>query len=131
LAAQEAAIGGGGTGLEQDTAFHLAIAEAAHNDLLVTIVKYINHAIRETREWSLRARSGTTNSVAHHHHILAAIASHKPEAAQLAMAEHLEDVQVMALRWLRERAADLGPDLDRRPPLVPARAADRDSAESN
>ncbi|HVC82961.1 MAG TPA: FadR/GntR family transcriptional regulator [Chloroflexota bacterium] len=130
LAAQEAAIASGGTGLEQDTAFHLAIAEAAHNDLLVTIVKYINHAIRETREWSLRARSGTTNSVAHHHHILAAIAGHKPEAAQTAMAEHLEDVQMMALRWLRERAADLGSDHDRRPLLARTQAPGRESAES-
>ncbi|HXT37866.1 MAG TPA: FadR/GntR family transcriptional regulator [Chloroflexota bacterium] len=130
LAAQEAAIAGGGTGLEQDTAFHLAIAEAAHNDLLVTIVNYINHAIRETREWSLRARSGTTNSVAHHHHILTAIAGHKPEAAQTAMAEHLEDVQMMALRWLRERAADLGSDHDRRPLLARTQTAGREAVES-
>ncbi|MGH2410562.1 MAG: FCD domain-containing protein [Chloroflexota bacterium] len=85
--------------------------------------------MRETREWSLRARSGTANSVAHHHHILAAIAGHKPKAAQSAMAEHLEDVQVMALRWLRERAEDLGPDLDRRPSFVPARAVGRESAD--
>ncbi|HVA89054.1 MAG TPA: FadR/GntR family transcriptional regulator [Chloroflexota bacterium] len=118
--AQESAVTAGGTGLEQDTAFHFAIAQASHNDLIVTIVSYINHALRETREWSLRARSGSANSLMHHHRIVTAIAGHDPAGAQAAMAEHLEDVQVMALRWLRERAVDLGPELEPHP--LPSRA---------
>jgi len=109
LRAQEVAVAAGGTGIEQDTAFHFAIAQASHNDLLVTIVCNINEALRETREWSLRARSGAANSMRHHHRILSAIAKHDATAAQAAMAEHLEDVQVMALRWLKERAMDLAP----------------------
>jgi GntR family transcriptional repressor for pyruvate dehydrogenase complex len=120
--AQESAVAAGGTGLEQDTAFHFAIARASHNDLIVTIVSYINHALRETREWSLRARSGSTNSIMHHHRIVTAIANRDPAGAQAAMAEHLEDVQMMALRWLRERTADLGPELDRHPLLSRSRA---------
>lgn len=122
---QEAVVAAGGTGLEQDTAFHFAIAQATHNDLLVTIVSYINEALRETREWSLRARSGTASSIGHHHRIHAAIAAHDADAAQAAMAEHLEDVQVMALRWLKERAVDLAPELDQNPRLGRSRGGER------
>lgn len=121
--AQETAVAAGDTGLEQDTAFHFAIAQASHNDLIVTIISYINHALRETREWSLRARAGSANSLMHHHRILAAITAHDPAEAQTAMAEHLEDVQVMALRWLRERAVDLGPDFEQHPLLSRAKTA--------
>jgi GntR family transcriptional repressor for pyruvate dehydrogenase complex len=109
---QERVVASGGTGLEQDTAFHFAIAGASHNDLLVTIVSYINEALRETREWSLRARAGSAASIRHHHCILSAIASHDAPGAQAAMAKHLEDVQVMALLWLKERAVDLTPERD-------------------
>ena len=122
---QAEAVEAGETGLEQDTAFHFAIARASHNDLIVTIVAYINNALRETREWSLRARSGSANSLIHHQRILTAIADHDPAAAQTAMAEHLEDVQVMALRWLKERAMDLSPDLDQHPLLSRTRGAAR------
>jgi GntR family transcriptional repressor for pyruvate dehydrogenase complex len=113
VALQERAVADGGTGLEQDTAFHFAIARATHNDLLVTIVSYINEALRETREWSLRAHSGTASSIRHHHCILAAIASHDAHTAQFAMADHLEDVKMMALRWLNERVVDLAPGAER------------------
>ncbi len=110
IADQERAVDGGGTGLEQDTAFHFAIAEATHNDLLVTIVSYINEALRETREWSLRAYTGTASSIQHHHCIMTAIAAHDSRAAHTAMADHLEDVKTMASRWLHERVVDLAPD---------------------
>ncbi len=102
--AQERVVAAGGTGIDEDTAFHFAIARASHNDLVMTIIGYINSALRETREWSLRARSGAERSIRHHHNILNAIAAHDAQAAQAAMAAHVEDVQVMALQWLRERA---------------------------
>lgn len=104
LRAQEEVVARGGTGIDEDTAFHFAIARASHNDLIMAIVGHINTALRETREWSLRARSGTEGSIRHHHNILSAIAAHDAQAAQTAMAAHVEDVQVMALRWLQERA---------------------------
>jgi GntR family transcriptional repressor for pyruvate dehydrogenase complex len=104
LRMQEGIVAMGGTGIDEDTAFHFAIARASHNDLVVTIIGHINTSLRETREWSLRARSGAEASIRHHHNILAAIARHDPQAAQAAMAAHVEDVQVMALRWLQERA---------------------------
>ncbi len=104
---QEEVVAAGGTGIDEDTAFHFAIARAAHNNLILIIVHHINDALRESREWSLRARTGARRS---HHNILAAIAGHDALAAQTAMAAHLEDVQVMALRWLRERGDVLSPD---------------------
>lgn len=110
LRAQEEVVAAGGTGIDEDTAFHFAIARASHNDLIITIVAHINTALRETREWSLRARSGTERSIRHHHNILAAIAAHDAQAAQSAMATHVEDVQVMALRWLQERGEEQSRD---------------------
>lgn len=104
--AQEEVVAAGGSGIDEDTAFHFAIARASHNDLIMAIVAHINAALRETREWSLRARSGAQRSLQHHHNILTAIARHDAQAAQEAMAAHVEDVQVMALRWLQERAED-------------------------
>ncbi|MGH2409347.1 MAG: FadR/GntR family transcriptional regulator, partial [Chloroflexota bacterium] len=92
LRTQETAIAAGSASLDQDTAFHFAIARASHNNLIVTIVGHINEALRETREWSLRAKGGAANSLRHHHRILAAIATHDAAAAQAAMAEHLKDV---------------------------------------
>jgi DNA-binding FadR family transcriptional regulator len=87
------------------------VAQASHNDLIVTIVSHINDALRETREWSLRAASGTTCSLQYHQRILAAIVAHDAGAAQTAMAEHLESVQHLALSWLKARTADLTPEL--------------------
>ena len=110
LSRQEAVVAAGGTGIDEDTAFHFAIARAAHNNLILVIVHHINDALRESREWSLRARTGAQRSIHHHHNILAAIAGHDALAAQTAMAAHLEDVQVMAVRWLRERGEVLSPD---------------------
>jgi GntR family transcriptional repressor for pyruvate dehydrogenase complex len=107
LRAQEASVAAGGLGIDDDTAFHFAVAQASHNDLIVTIVGYINEALRETREWSMRAPSGTTYSLHYHHRILAAIAERDAQAAQLAMAEHLRSVQSLALQWIQERAQDL------------------------
>lgn len=103
LSRQEAVVAAGGTGIDEDTAFHFAIARASHNNLILVIIHHINDALRESREWSLRARTGARRSIQHHHNILAAIAGHDALAAQTAMAAHLEDVQVMAVRWLRER----------------------------
>jgi GntR family transcriptional repressor for pyruvate dehydrogenase complex len=104
---QEAVVTAGGLGIDEDTAFHFAIAQASHNELITTIVGHINEALRETREWSMRAESGTASSIAYHYQILSAIEAHDPQAAQTAMAEHLKSVQSLALRWLRARAADL------------------------
>jgi GntR family transcriptional repressor for pyruvate dehydrogenase complex len=124
LRTQEEVVASGGTALEQDTAFHFAIAHASHNDLIVTIISHINHALRETREWSLRARAGAANSIQHHRRILDAITAHDAAAAQTAMAEHLEDVQVMALRWLKERAVDLAPESEQRTAQILSRGTD-------
>jgi len=107
LSRQEAVVAAGGTGIDEDTAFHFAIARASHNNLILVIIHHINDALRESREWSLRARTGARRSIQHHHNILAAIAGHDALAAQTAMAAHLEDVQVMAVRWLRERGGTL------------------------
>jgi len=103
---QHAVVAAGGSGIDEDTAFHFAVARASHNDLIMAIVAHINAALRETREWSLRARSGAQRSLQHHHNIVTAIARRDPQAAQEAMAIHVEDVQIMALRWLQERAEE-------------------------
>lgn len=110
---QEEVVAAGSTGIDEDTAFHFAIARGAHNDLILVIIRHINDALRETREWSLRARTGAQRSIQQHHNILTAIAAHDAEAAEAAMAAHLQEVQVLAMRWLRERldATQSSPDV--------------------
>ena len=49
----------------------------------------------------------------------------RPWAHQAAMAEHLEDVQLMALRWIKERAVDLAPELEQNPLHGRLRVAER------
>lgn len=105
--AQEVTVAAGRLGIDEDTAFHFAIAQASHNELIMTIVSHINEALRETREWSMRAESGTACSITYHRRILSAIEARDASAAQAAMAEHLRSVQDLALSWIRDRAADL------------------------
>jgi hypothetical protein len=97
------------------------VARASHNDLILAIVAHINAALRETREWSLRARSGAQRSLQHYHKIVTAIARRDSQAAQEAMAIHVEDVQIMALRSLQECAEEPSPS-GRKRDVAPALA---------
>jgi DNA-binding FadR family transcriptional regulator len=83
--------------VQWDGAFHLAIAEATHNEIFVALVRAFN-AARAKPAWSaMRIASITAdkrrNSVAHHRAILAALRQRSPDEASRAMRLHLASVQ--------------------------------------
>jgi DNA-binding FadR family transcriptional regulator len=83
--------------VQWDGAFHLAIAEATHNEIFVALVRAFNTA-RSRPAWrEMRIASVTPdkrrNSVAHHRAILNALRQRSPDEASRAMRLHLASVQ--------------------------------------
>lgn len=85
------------TFVDEDSAFHLAIARATDNALLTTMVEGIHELLRESREHSQRAPGGTRRSLQGHQEILDAIRRGDGEAAQAAMLGHIQDVENLSL----------------------------------
>lgn len=90
---------------EADTAFHLAMARATRNNLLIWLIEHIN-SVRSLDEWT-RMRTLTLDPEmirrynALHRALLEAIRAREPERAATKMKEHLE-----AARLSLTRAAD-------------------------
>lgn len=89
--------------VDDDSAFHLAIARAATNDLLAKMVEGIHELLRDSREQSLHAPGGMQQSLEGHHRILEAISRHDEEAAYESMQAHLLDVQRLSLETVAHR----------------------------
>ena len=87
---------------EADTQFHLTLAEASGNTLLVWIIGQINE-VRSKDEWT-RMRHLTLNEAtisqynAEHRQILNAIRTREPERAAALMKEHLETARLSLTR---------------------------------
>ncbi|MBE3595778.1 MAG: FadR family transcriptional regulator [Hydrogenibacillus sp.] len=92
--------------LAQDSAFHQAVARAAKNRIVLTILEVIHNAIGETRRLSLSAPEGVSISTADHLAIAQAIAARDGKAAQAAMAAHMENVRRLAAAQLEKTARD-------------------------
>lgn len=97
--------------LEHDSAFHAAIAEAARNRLMRTMLQAITSRLRESRQLSLAAPGGLERSLDDHRAILAAIARHDSSGAEAAMREHIRHVEELAagrLESAERRSAGAG-----------------------
>lgn len=80
-----------------DSAFHLAIAEATHNEIFVAMVRAFN-AARSKPAWrAIRVASTTAerkrNAIAHHKAVLIALRKRNPEESGQAMRGHLTTVK--------------------------------------
>lgn len=100
ISAQEASFAGNEPFVEEDSAFHLAIARATNNTLVVKMVNGIQELLRESHEDSLRAPGGMELSLEGHMRIYEAIRGHRAEAAYDAMLEHILDVERLALQFV-------------------------------
>jgi GntR family transcriptional regulator, transcriptional repressor for pyruvate dehydrogenase complex len=94
LRAIDAAVAGGGDGVEEDLAFHRAIAEASGNPqftrLLGFLEQYLREAMRVTRGNEARYR-GFAEAVRDEHRALVdAIAAHDASAARRLATRHME-----------------------------------------
>lgn len=88
--------------IEADSAFHLVIAGATKNGLLVKMVEGIHELLRESRELSWRAGGGA-RPLAEHRRIDEAIRRHDSHAAYSAMMDHVLDVERLSLEAIAER----------------------------
>ena len=90
--------------VEEDSAFHLAIARSAGNHLLSQMMESIHELLRESREQSLRTRPAMARSLAGHRRIIDAVRKHDPKAAQQAMLRHVLEVESTIIQWDRNQS---------------------------
>jgi GntR family transcriptional repressor for pyruvate dehydrogenase complex len=79
--------------IEADLDFHLALAEAADNPLILALIDSIVGLLREQRSRIFEIEGGPGRGQFHHKRILAAIERREPGAAREAMRAHLEQVR--------------------------------------
>jgi GntR family transcriptional regulator, transcriptional repressor for pyruvate dehydrogenase complex len=95
---QEQMLSAGRPFVDEDSAFHLAIARSAGNDLVFRMMASIHDLLRDTREKSLNTREGMIHSLAGHRQILEAILRQDPKAAHRATLRHIREVEAGILR---------------------------------
>ncbi|MTD14304.1 FCD domain-containing protein [Nakamurella sp. YIM 132087] len=78
--------------LALDRDFHVQLATASGNPLLVTLCDLVSGWTADVRRRSHATRAGRRSSVEGHRAILAAVAVHDAGAAEAAMTRHLQDV---------------------------------------
>jgi GntR family transcriptional repressor for pyruvate dehydrogenase complex len=79
--------------IEADLDFHLALAEAAANPIVLSLIDSIVGLLREQRLRIFRIGGGPECGQYHHKHILEAIQRHDPQEARAAMQAHLFQVR--------------------------------------
>jgi GntR family transcriptional repressor for pyruvate dehydrogenase complex len=92
LDAQRRKVEAGLVPLEEDTAFHYGIAEAARNAVMLRTLDTLVDLLRQSRERFLRHDRPAT-SLAGHRRILDALRRADPEAARAEMLRHLREVE--------------------------------------
>ena len=101
--------------IEADLDFHLSLAEAAANPLILSLIDSIVGLLREQRMKIFRVEGGPERGQFHHKRILEAMEQRDPEKARDAMRAHLdqvrEDSQVSASKLSAGKvsSAKLGP----------------------
>jgi|ERR1700683_4773903 GntR family transcriptional regulator, transcriptional repressor for pyruvate dehydrogenase complex len=78
--------------VEADLDFHLALAEAAANPMILSLLDSIVGLLREQRSRIFNVDGGPERGQFHHKRILAAVLQGNPEAAREAMRAHLQQV---------------------------------------
>ena len=79
--------------IEADLDFHLALAEAAANPIVLSLIDSIVGLLREQRLRIFRIPGGHECGQHHHKRILEAIQRHDPQEARAAMQAHLSQVR--------------------------------------
>lgn len=79
--------------IEADLEFHLALAEAAGNPLILSLLHSIVGLLREERIRLFQVKGAPERSQRHHKRILESVEQHDAKAAREAMRAHLQDVR--------------------------------------
>lgn len=83
-----------------DSAFHLAIGQAAQNHIIRTVLDAVNESTRASRSLSLSAPAGWKTSIEDHRAIHAAIAARNGDQAEHAMRTHIQNIRLLATSQL-------------------------------
>ena len=92
LEAQAVEIAGGGTGVEFESEFRSAIANATKNSALIAVTQAISNILNQSSELSLLSPERSRLSLQYLGRILAAIESRRPTEAEEAMRQHIADI---------------------------------------
>lgn len=79
--------------IEGDLDFHLALAEAARNPIILALLDSIVGLLREQRMRTYYVGGGPERGQYHHKRILEAVEHHDPERARATMRDHLQQVR--------------------------------------
>lgn len=79
--------------VERDTTFHLIIARATHNPVLLIVLSSVSELLRESRRRTFAVPNELAKARDWHHTIFEAIAERDPAAARQAMLRHLGQVE--------------------------------------
>ena len=82
---------------ELDAAFHLRIAEATNNKLIVEVLKILDQILSESRSATLRNEDRQRVSMRTHYLIIDALERRDPAGARQAMTTHLLEVEAAVL----------------------------------
>ena len=82
--------------VELDLAYHLAIAEAAHNEMMANVLRMFQNVLRAWMEATYEEAGDTKESMALHRDIFEAIRSRKVNQAQDAMSKHTSGIPLLA-----------------------------------
>jgi GntR family transcriptional repressor for pyruvate dehydrogenase complex len=77
-----------------DLDFHIAVAETAHNPVVLSIIKPLTDSFRKVIKAGYMDPQGTLAGLEAHHQILQSIKGKDPALAHKSMFEHLTDSQI-------------------------------------
>ena len=87
-----------------DLDFHVAIANATHNKLLINLMSSVSalnsQTIQETRKVLLYSENIVDDLQSEHRRIFEAIKNRQPDEARQAMLEHLQNVQDRLFKYI-------------------------------
>jgi len=90
--------------LEADMSFHLAVAAAAHNEVLRNAVQLLRNITRQWLKYKVQLPNVAASVLKRHEAVYRAIAARKPRAARLAMRKHLEETQQLVIQVVEKHS---------------------------
>jgi GntR family transcriptional repressor for pyruvate dehydrogenase complex len=88
--------------LDADMSFHLAVAAAAHNEVLKNAVQLLRNITRQWLFYKVLIPNVAPAVLKRHEAIYRAIAAHKPNAARSAMRQHLEETMALVIQVVEQ-----------------------------
>jgi GntR family transcriptional regulator, transcriptional repressor for pyruvate dehydrogenase complex len=86
--------------VQEDSEFHYAIAVAARNSVVRSLLDVVMELLRETRARSLQVEGRLERSLAGHRRVLEAIKARDAGAAERAVRQHIEEIESIVLSQL-------------------------------